>query len=68
MPWSAAPTAYSLIRSKSQILNVGHGGTLSIREFILMVNELKNPNFEPLSSIGSYWPSSDQSPKFQMQD
>jgi hypothetical protein len=68
MPWSAAPMAYSPIRPKSQISNVGHNGTLSIRNFILMVNKLKNPNFEPLSSIGTYWPSSGQSPKFLMQD
>jgi hypothetical protein len=64
MPWSAAPMAYSPIRPKSQIPNVGHDGTLSIRNFILMVNKLKNPNFEPLSSIGPYWPSSGQSSKF----
>jgi hypothetical protein len=55
--------AYSPIRPKSQISNVGHDGTLSIRNFILMVKELKNPNFVPLSSIGPY---SSQSPKFQM--
>jgi hypothetical protein len=66
MPWSAAPMAYSPIRHKSQISNVGHDGTLLIRNFILMVNKLKNPNFEPLSSIGPYWPSSGQSPKFLM--
>jgi hypothetical protein len=66
MPWPAAPMAYSPIRPKSQISNVGHDGTLSIRIFKLMVQELKNPNFEPLSSIGPYWPSSGQSPKFQM--
>jgi hypothetical protein len=46
MPWSATPMAYSPIRPKSQISNVGHDGTLSIRNFILMVKELKNPNFE----------------------
>jgi hypothetical protein len=54
MPWSAAPMAYSPIRPKSQISKVGHDGTLSIRNFLLMVNKLKNPNFEPLSSIGPY--------------
>jgi hypothetical protein len=52
MPWSAAPMAYSPIRPKFQISNVGQDGTLSIRNFILMVNKLKNPNFEPLSSVG----------------
>jgi hypothetical protein len=56
MPWSAAPMAYSPIRPKSQISNVGHDGTLSIRNLILMVNRLKNSNFEPFSSIGPYWP------------
>jgi hypothetical protein len=57
MPWSAALMAYSQIRPKSQISNVGHDGTLSIRNFILMVKELKNPNFEVFGgqwSIGSY--------------
>jgi hypothetical protein len=66
MPWSAAPMAYSPIRPKSQISYVGHDGTLSTRNFILMVNKLKNPNFEPLSSIGPYWPPSGQNPKFHM--
>jgi hypothetical protein len=47
MPWSAAPMAYSSIRPKSQISKVGHDGALAIRNFILMVNKLKNPNFEP---------------------
>jgi hypothetical protein len=42
MPRSAAPMAYSPIRPKSQIYNVEHDGTLSIRNFILMVNKLKN--------------------------
>jgi hypothetical protein len=49
--------AYSPIRPKSQISNVGHDGTLSIRYFILMVKELKNPNFEAFGgqwSIGPY--------------
>jgi hypothetical protein len=67
MPWSAAPMAYSPIRPKSQISNAGHDGALSIRNIILMVNKLKNPNIEPLSSIGPYWPSSGQSPKFLME-
>jgi hypothetical protein len=31
-----------------------------------MVNKLKNHNFEPLCSIGPYWPSSGQGSKFQM--
>jgi hypothetical protein len=66
MPWSATPMAYSPIRPKSQISNVGYDGTLSIRIFLLMVKELKNPNFEPLSSIGPYWLSSGPSPEFQM--
>jgi hypothetical protein len=45
--------AYSPIRPKSQISNVGHDSTLSIRNFILMMNKLKNPDFEPLSSISN---------------
>jgi hypothetical protein len=57
MPWSTAPMAYSPIRSKSQISNVGHDGTLSIWNFILMVNKLENLNFEAFGgqwSIGPY--------------
>jgi hypothetical protein len=40
MPWSAAPMA-SPIRPKFQISNVGHVGTLSIRNFLLMLKEPK---------------------------
>jgi hypothetical protein len=57
MPWSAAPLAYSPIRPKSQISNVGHDGTLSIRNFILMLKKLKNPKSEAFGgpwSIGPY--------------
>jgi hypothetical protein len=46
MPCSAALMAYSPIRPKSQISNVGHDGTLSIRNLLLMLKELKNPNFD----------------------
>jgi hypothetical protein len=58
MPWSA-PMAYSPIRPKFQISNVGHGGTLSIKNFILMVKELKNPNFEAFGGLWrpmEHWP------------
>jgi hypothetical protein len=69
MPWSAAPMAYSLIRPKSQISNVGHDGTLSIRNLLLMLKELKNPNSRPLEANGalahtSHHPASGKSPKF----
>jgi hypothetical protein len=53
MPWSAAPMAYSSIRPKSQISKVGHDGALLIKNFLLMVNKLKNPNFESLSQISN---------------
>ena len=39
--------AYSSIRPKSQISNIGHDGTSSIRNFLLMVKIPKGPNFEP---------------------
>jgi hypothetical protein len=64
MPWSAASMAYSPIRPKSQISNVGHDGTLSFRNFILMLKELKNPIIlGPLEANGalahtSYHPAS----------
>jgi hypothetical protein len=44
--------AYSPIRPKSQISNVGHDGTLSIRNFLVMLNELNNPNF---AAFGGQW-------------
>jgi hypothetical protein len=56
MLWSAAPMVYSPIRPKSQISNVGHGGTLSIRIFLLMLKELKNPNFEAFGGLWSIGP------------
>jgi hypothetical protein len=61
MPWSAAPIAYSPIRPKSRISNVGHDGTLSIMIFLLILKELKNPYFEAFGgqwSIGPYQSSS----------
>jgi hypothetical protein len=57
MSWSVAPMAYSPIRPKSRISNVGHDGTLSIRNFLLLLKELKNPNFETFGgqlAIGPY--------------
>ena len=57
--------AYSPIWPKSQISNIWHDGTLSIRNFMLMAEKPKNPNFEPLHSIGLR-PRSGQSPKFNV--
>ena len=57
--------AYSPIWPKSQISNIWHDGTLSIRNFMLMAEKPKNPNFEPLNSIG-LWPRSGQSPEFNV--
>jgi hypothetical protein len=60
MPWSAATMAYSPIRPKSQISNVGHDGNLSIRNFLLMLKELNNLYFEAFGgqwSIGLYYPT-----------
>jgi hypothetical protein len=39
-PWSSAPVAYSPIRAKSQIFNIGHDYALWIRNFMVM---MKNP-------------------------
>jgi hypothetical protein len=39
-PWSSAPVAYSPIRPKSQIFNIGHDYALWIRNFMVM---MKNP-------------------------
>jgi hypothetical protein len=35
-PWSSAPVAYSPIRPKSQIFNIGHDYTLWIRNFMML--------------------------------
>jgi hypothetical protein len=51
-PWSPAPVAYSLIRPKSHFSNIWHDGTLSFRNFIMMVKNFKNHSFEPLCYIG----------------
>jgi hypothetical protein len=48
LPWSATHVAYSLIRPKFQIPNIGHDGTLSIGNFMLMKKKTKNLEFEPL--------------------
>jgi hypothetical protein len=40
--------AYSSIRPKSQISNVGHDDALSIGNFMLMMKKLKNFESEPL--------------------
>jgi hypothetical protein len=43
---------YSLIRPKFHISNIGHDGTLSLRNFIMMVKKFKNHNFEPVLAYG----------------
>jgi hypothetical protein len=47
-----APVAYSLIRPKSHISNIKHDGTLSFRNFIMMVKNFKNYIFEPILAYG----------------
>jgi hypothetical protein len=59
-----APVAYSLIRPKSHIFNIGHDGTLSFRNFIMMVKIFKNHNFEPLATM-AYGHNPAKVPKFQ---
>jgi hypothetical protein len=62
-PRSPAPVAYSLIRPKSHISNIGHDGTLSFRNFIMIVKKFKNHNFEPILAYGQ---DSALTPKFQI--
>jgi hypothetical protein len=40
--------AYSLILPMSQISNIRHDGTLSIRNFMLMMKKPKDLEFEPV--------------------
>jgi hypothetical protein len=49
---SSAPVACSLISPKSQNSNIRHDGTLSIRNFMLVLKNPMDLNFEPLRSIG----------------
>jgi hypothetical protein len=51
-PWSPATVAYSLIRPKTHISNIGHDGTLSFRNFVMLVKKFKNHNFEPILAYG----------------
>jgi hypothetical protein len=44
--------AYSLIRPKSHISDIGHDGTLSFRNFIMKVKNIKIHNFEPILAYG----------------
>jgi hypothetical protein len=44
--------AYSLIRPKSHISNIGHDGTLSFRNFIMMDKKIKIHNFVPILAYG----------------
>jgi hypothetical protein len=46
-PWSSAPVAYSPIRPKSQIFNIGDDYALWIRNFMVMMKKPKNLDFEP---------------------
>jgi hypothetical protein len=55
-PWSLAPVAYS------HISNIRRDGTLSIRNFIMMLKIFKNHNFEP---ILAYVHDPAKVPKFQ---
>jgi hypothetical protein len=59
-PWSPAPVAYSLIRPKSHISNIGHDGTLSFRNVIMMVKKIQESQFWAYFVLR---PWSGQSPK-----
>jgi hypothetical protein len=56
------------IRPKSQNSNIRHDGTLSIRNFMLMLKKPMDPNLEPLNLYAPWfqWPWSGQSPKIQV--
>jgi hypothetical protein len=45
-PWSSAPVASSSIRPKSKIFNIGHDYTLWIRNFMVMMKNSENLEFE----------------------
>jgi hypothetical protein len=47
-PWSSAPVAYTSIRPKAQIFNIGHDYTLWIRNFLMMIINPENLGFETL--------------------
>jgi hypothetical protein len=44
--WLFAPVAYSSIRPKSQIFNIGHDYALWIRNFMVMMKKPENLDFE----------------------
>jgi hypothetical protein len=45
-PWSSAPVAYSPIRPKSQIFNIGIDYALWIRNFMVIMKKPENLYFE----------------------
>jgi hypothetical protein len=47
-PWSlsSAPVAYSPIRPKSQIFNIGHDHVIWIRNFMVMMKKPENLDFK----------------------
>jgi hypothetical protein len=47
--WSSAAVAYSPIRPKSQIFNIGHDYALWIKNFMVMMKKPDNLNFETWS-------------------
>jgi hypothetical protein len=59
-PWASAPVAYSPIRPKSQIFNIGHDYALWIRNFMVM---MKTPRISIL--ILGQWPTAMIRPKSQ---
>jgi hypothetical protein len=50
-PWSSAPVAYSPIRPKSQIFNIGHDYALWIRNFMVMMKKPENTSILRLGSM-----------------
>jgi hypothetical protein len=46
------PVAYFPIRPKAHISTIGHDGTLSFRNFMMMVKNAKHLNFEPRLAYG----------------
>jgi hypothetical protein len=62
-PWSSAPVAYSSIRPKSQIFNKRHDYTPWIRNFMVMMKNPENLDFETWPNAHGYNPA--KVPKFK---
>jgi hypothetical protein len=62
-PWSSAPVAYTSIRPKSQIFNIGHDYALWIKNFMVMMKNPENLEFETWPMAHGHNPA--KVPKFK---